>query len=114
MPSAADLRAQRRVEVEVGKFTFICRRPTQGDAMRFGLNRDSTVLDFARNLVDDWKGVTEFDVFGTGDSEKPLPWDKELWLEWLDDRGDFWVPIADKVCDAWVKHSEGVKEAAGE
>ena len=114
MPSAAELRAQRRIEIKVGKFTFIGRRPTQGDAIRLGLNRNSTVLDFARNLVDGWKDVTEFDVFGTGDKEAPLPFDKDLWLEWIDDRGDFWVPIADAVCDAWVAHTEGVKEAAGE
>lgn len=113
MRTISDLEKQRRIEVTVGKHTFVCRRPTAADFARMAMANATEPFEFARRYVTDWKNVSERDVFGEGD-DTPLKFDLAVWQAWCDDQPDFWGPIANALLDAFKAHRGIVDEAVGE
>ena len=114
--NAARKRSSRRVEVTVGKFVFVCRRPTEHDVIDMHTRNALTdVFAFAVEFVIDWKGVTSADVFPDepGDATA-LEFDAELWREWVAERPDFWTPIAEACSNAYVAYRDKVQGAVGE
>lgn len=114
MRTASDLEKQRRIEVTVDKFTFVCRRPTAVDFARMATAQATEPFEFARRFVTDWRNVTEADVFGDGDTVAPLPFDLALWQAWCDDKPELWGPIANALLDAFRAHRGIVDDAVGE
>jgi len=104
----AKLRKSREFEVAVGTITFICRRPTDGDAVAW--HRDgASFSDLTKRCVIGWSGVTENDITGNGVND-PADFSPELWAEWVVDRSDFWEPLATKILDAYQRHAAEVEE----
>lgn len=103
MSLLARIRKNREFRVTVGKFTFICRRPTSVEIVPLcpmdvdGIRRLDNRLA-AQNQVAGWECVTEDDVIGNGNAD-PAIFDIALWQEWCADRNDFWKPIG-KACGA--------------
>jgi len=105
------LRNSRKVTVKVGKFKFIARRPTDGEASELRKNGlDRNTLHVAREFVTGWEDVTEADVVPSGGPDA-VPFYRQLWHEWCDDRPDFWEPIWNAVMDAYVLHAKNRKDA---
>lgn len=113
MRSLSDLEKQRRIEVTVGKFTFVCRRPVAVDFAKMAMENRHAPFEFARQFVVDWKGVTERDIFGEG-ADEPVPFDLPLWQAWCDDSPELWGPIANTLLDAYRAHKGMVDDAVGE
>lgn len=101
---ARALRKQREFKVEIGKFTFTARRPTDVEAL--AIHRENMTFDqIATRFVVDWSGVTEDDIKGGGSTVAP-PFDREDWETWCSDRPDFWQPISLKLLEKYGEHME--------
>lgn len=107
----AAMRKHRELKVPVGKFVFICRRPTDEEAV--GLFRAGGLSNslIARNHVVGWENVSAADMPG-GDNSDPLPFDVDVWREWCADRNDFWPPIGEACMAAYNEHAEKLRDAA--
>jgi hypothetical protein len=105
------LRKGREVRVEVGKFTFVIRRPT--DLQMLGVGGLDTEAQARRALgfVIDWANVVEDDLVG-GANMDPVKFDADLWLEWASDHSEFWEPIAKAAYSAYTEHAKREGEAA--
>lgn len=104
------LRKQRELKVVVAGMTFIARRPTDVEMVaisRAGID----VSEIAARHVIGWDGVTENAIAGGGGSAV-VPFDAELWREWLADRPDFWLPIGNAVLEAYGLHQRQMDDAA--
>lgn len=94
------LRRARECRAEVGKFTFILRRPTDLEwASVQGEGPGERILPF----VVGWEGVTEGDILNGGDPH-PLPFDAAACAEWLSDRPDLFTAVADAIVKAYLDH----------
>lgn len=113
MRTLSDLEKQRRIEVTVDKWTFVCRRPTAVDFARMAATQSVEPFEFCRRFVVGWKGVTEKDVFDEG-TDAEIEFELPLWQAWVDDRPDFWGPIANTLLDAYRAHKGQVDDAVGE
>jgi len=102
---AARLRKQRQFTVEVGKFKFTVRRPTDVEALEIFSSGPVRFDRLATEFVVDWGVVVEDDIAGGG-SQIPVPFDRELWEEWIADRTDFWQPIGKKILSTYQEHAE--------
>ncbi len=99
------LRKGREHSVQVGKFTFKYRRPTQME-MESLLEKMPFNFDFVLTFVTGWEGVTYNDIVGGGETDEPATFSPILWKEWLADRGEFWNPIYKAITDTyndWIK-----------
>jgi hypothetical protein len=113
MRTFSDLEKQRRIEVTVDKYIFVCRRPTAADFARMAMTNQHEPFEFARRFVVDWRNVSERDVFGDG-SEESIAFDLALWQAWCDDSPEFWGPLANTLLDAYRAHKGMVDDAVGE
>lgn len=100
----AQIRKNRELKVTVGKFVFLCRRPTDVEALEIHQQGGGFAL-IAHRFVDGWENVVEDDIVG-GATMTPIEFDRDVWQEWCADRPDFWAPIAEGVLGAYTAHSE--------
>jgi hypothetical protein len=103
------LRKNRELKVTVGKFTFICMRPTAEEMVEF-YQKSTSNSEITRRSVIGWDGVTEDDIVGGG-VQTPLPFDAGVWAEWCADRSDFWPVITNRLLDAYKQHAAQIKDA---
>jgi hypothetical protein len=96
------IRATRISPVTVGKYTFTIRRPT--DIERITL-AGTTHIDILKKFVVGWAGVQEIDLV-PGGTDITVPFDSELFVEWVSDQPGMWAPIIDGVLDAMRLHDE--------
>lgn len=109
MSAVADkLRAARETTVDVGKFKFRVRRPTELEMIELqGRAKGRAVLPY---LIG-WVGVTTLDMMPGGDAH-PLDYDAAVAYEWLTDRLDLLQPLADGVFAAYDAHEKSREAAA--
>lgn len=108
---AERIRKNRELKVDVGRWTFIARRPTeeQGGLLLqeiFGGNEKAVLTvqqcaRIARDYVVDWKGVIEDDLIGGGGQDEVM-FDAEDWSEFIADHRECWEPIGLKVIDGYL------------
>ena len=99
------IRLARQSQFEAGGFTFTISRPTDLDIATLG---DKSMQQVAAKFVCGWN-LKELDVIpgGTG---SPAPFDSELFAEWLADRPEFWMPLAEEILARYKQHVEGREE----
>jgi hypothetical protein len=102
------IRAARQVNVHIDGLGFTVRRPTdmemaklKTDAVRQGFS-DADVL---RKYVVDWKGVQEIHLI-PGGSPVDVPFEADLFMEWVSDRPDCWTPLVDAILEAYRAHED--------
>ncbi len=100
------MRKQRELEVKVGNFTFIARRPTDAQLIEVGRN-----IDLCEKFVIGWNGVTENDIIGGGGTD-PIPFSAALWAEMYGDHPEFWEPIAAAILAAYQAHAASAAETS--
>lgn len=108
-PLIARMRKQRECRVQVGKFVFIARRPTDVEALALHHAGDG-LSEIARKFVVGWEGVTEDDIVGGGGSDV-IAFDPDIWADWCADRPSFWEPIGTCVLEAYQEHAKAVTDA---
>jgi hypothetical protein len=59
--------------------------------------------EFLKKFVVDWKGVKEIDLIPGGDPFD-VPFDSELFYEWLSDNPKFWEPIINGIIESYRAH----------
>ena len=96
------IRKARESTVEVDGHTFSYRRPT--DIQAQGMSYDSlqdAVKDVA-GFYFDWD-MTELDLIpgGTGES---VPFDSELFWEWVQDNPKYWEKLVKAVLDSYKEY----------
>ena len=114
-PSIADrIRAARETQVTVGEWTFTIRRPTDLMLAQWQAS-DDTGVERVRQMfaecVIGWANVKERDLFpGGGDLD--VPFDKEGFLEWAEDRLELVTALSKAIWDAIGAWSERAKADA--
>lgn len=96
------LRKARESRIEVGEWVFTIRRPTDMEVIELqeqgGLN-----LRNALQFVTGWN-LREIDLI-PGGAPDPVPFDAELFREWVADRPEVWSPLAEGIGDAYRRHA---------
>jgi hypothetical protein len=101
------LRATRESSLTAGGHTWTLRRPTDAEAVRL---RDASALDLVHRYVIGWD-LREIDLI-PGGSPVPLPFDADLWVDWVADQPHLWEPISSAVIDAYLAHQRAREDAA--
>lgn len=109
------LRADRKIEVQVGHITFFGQCPLYARLMRIinEYSEDKTVSAdavIASIAVTGWEGVTEADIIPGGDPSVLVPFDQELYRELVMDRIVWWTSISRAVTKS-VFDRQVIKEA---
>lgn len=107
------LRKNREFKKTVGRWTFIGRRPTDVEAgpIFHDPSKKVTLADLARDYYTDWEKVVEDDVIGGG-GQDAVPFDRDLWREWVSDHPALWEPLGVAVIEAYTTHVQHLEDAA--
>lgn len=101
------LKRARERKVEVAGNSFTIRRPTDAEVVAMDGRR---ALDYVQAFVVDWD-LAELAVVPGGGPEK-VPFDRDLWAEWVSDRPQIWEPLANALLEDYKAHVEA-RETAG-
>lgn len=102
------IRKAREIGVEADGRQFTIRRPTDEEAVR--ISRDNAdMLAIVKRFTIGWS-LAELDLVPGGGPEK-VPFDADLFGEWVADQPAVWEPLAQAIMDAYKAHSDK-REAA--
>lgn len=102
------LRKARESWATVGGFEFLIRRPT---ALEGAELRSRGPAEKLAACVVDWKGVTEQHLVPGGAAD-PVPFDTEVFVEWVSDRPELLTGITEAITAAIVAHQKRREELA--
>jgi hypothetical protein len=105
----AKIRKARLSEIEAGGKRFTICRPTDLEVAKMRGEALSPFDIMVRHVVG-WQ-LTERDLVGDG-SDAAVPFDGDLFAEWVVDQPDLWQPLAEAVMGAYAKHREAMEAAA--
>jgi hypothetical protein len=108
-PLIAQIRKARLSQIEVGGRKFTIRRPTDLEAATMASERLSP-FDVVLKHVVDWQ-VCERDIVSQG-GDAAVPFDADLFAEWVVDQPDLWQPLAEAVMGAYARHRDAMEAAA--
>lgn len=104
------LREQRRFWVDLGGGLRVqLQRPREAEMPRFVRGVD---VDHVAAQAVDWQGFTEATFAGAAGSSEPLPFDADLWAEYVGDHLQAVQTCASALAEAITAHLER-KAAAG-
>jgi hypothetical protein len=106
-PLIDKIRKARQQTVTCDKFGFVIRRPTNLEMLKLKGRADQETL--LRQFVVDWTGVSGLDIYGGGTGD-PVPFDADLFVEWIADRPHYWEPITQAIVDAYQQHEQQLGE----
>jgi hypothetical protein len=124
------LKKSRRNDVTVEGKTFTIRRPTRMEAMDWlgDLDADAYKRFFEqqfslsdkqwkalaweglRRFVDDWPGMQEIDII-PGGVGAPLPFDRDLFLDWVQDHPAIITQLGYQILMAWMQYLQTQEDA---
>jgi len=93
------IRRARELKVPVNGKNYTIRRPTDAEAVEMPSTR---AFDFVCAFVVGWD-LVELDLIPGGGPEA-VPFDADLWREWVADHPDLWQPLAMAMKDAYIAH----------
>jgi hypothetical protein len=112
---SAQLLKARDSVVEVGRFKFTVRRPSEAELMRRRHRANgSDLLTNLASVQEDvvgWDGVLESDILDGGASEA-VPFNRVVYAMWIEDRADLWEALAkhiEKVVDEHQRKIEALR-----
>jgi hypothetical protein len=109
---AEKIRAARRIEVKVGKCTFIGTRATLEEAQVYKFKSQIGTLtdaDICRKHIDGWAGVRASDVLdGAPDTE--IDFSKEVFSEVIGEKSEWWNAIATEIVADAIRRQDERKE----
>lgn len=110
------MRAQRAVwmDLEPGKRVQVIR-PREAELIEhFLLQRGGHTAELQRvqQFVVGWEGFTEADFLGAAGASDPLPFNAELWAEWISDHLALVPKVAQKLVEIIEAHAATKEEAA--
>jgi hypothetical protein len=104
-PLIAKLRAKRSGVVTIDGRTFTVRRPTLHEYLQYRTedNRVHIPVEDLRKFVTDWGGFTELDFWGGGSSET-VPFDPDLFMEWIADYPKIWTRLLNEILESFNRY----------
>lgn len=99
MITLEQMRRARRRDVRAGPFGFTVELPTEMKLFALAGSESDNFLANARLVkacVIGWKDVRECDLVPAG-AEDEVPFKRDLFEEWIEDRPDLWGPIVEAV-----------------
>jgi hypothetical protein len=113
---SAQLLKARDSVVEVGRFKFTVRRPTEMERLR-RLHRSSgsdmlAALISVQEDVIGWDGVLESDI-KAGEPDTPAAFSRVIYAMWIEDRPDLWVPIREHLIKVAQDHEKKIEKLQG-
>jgi hypothetical protein len=106
------IRKGRNTLVYTGGFGFTVRRPTDLEAVTV-LRQKMDMGDFLRRFVVDWVDVRESDLINGG-SPVPVPFDADLFIEWIVDKPTLWGDLHNAINAAYETHIQSLEKSVGE
>jgi len=94
------MRKARESRVKVGAVTLTIRRPTDMDALDLSFSSTREAIVGVSRFVVDWSGMNEIDLVPGGTSE-PVPFDDEIFVEWIQDKPQYWEDLIKGVRDSY-------------
>lgn len=104
------LQRARQSTVTSGGRTFTIRRPTDLEIAEFGGRIAQRQL--LTRFVVDWGVMSEIDLGIPGGGPDPVPFDPDLWEEWVADHMECWGDISNAVVTGYGRHKEAMEAAA--
>ena len=104
------LRRARQTTITTGGRTFTIRRPTDLEMAELGGRIAQRQL--LTRFVTDWGAMSEIDLGIPGGGPDPVPFDAELWEEWIADHTEYWPDISKAVVEGYRSHRASLEEAA--
>lgn len=97
------IRKARESTIEVGGHQFTVCRPTDEEALTLG-RQNVTLVDVVKRFTRGWN-LAEIDVIPGGGPEK-VPFDADLFAEWVADRTEVWEPLGNAIMDLYKTHAD--------
>lgn len=104
------LRRARQSTVPSGGRTFTIRRPTDLEMYELAGKIDQRAL-LVRFVVD-WGALTEIDLGIPGGGPELVPFDPDLWAEWIADHPEHWDDISAAAIEGYRAHKTALEDAA--
>lgn len=104
------LKQARIGTVKTGGFTFTYRRPTDLEVAQLRQSDRVRESDILERFVTDWAGVSRADIV-PGMDAGPVPFDTEIFMEWIADRPDLWPAIVEAIMTAYWQHLDQLAAA---
>jgi hypothetical protein len=106
-PLIEKIRRARQQTVTCDKYSFTVRRPTNLEMLKLKGRADQETL--LRQFVTGWDNMTELDIY-SGGTGAAVPFDSDLFVEWIADRPHYWEPITQAIVDAYQQHDQQLGE----
>lgn len=103
MSLADKIRKSRESTVEAGGRSWTIRRPTDEEAALISANGDG-LLAIIKRFVIGWP-LTELDLI-PGGSGVAVPFDRDVFAEWVADQPDLWEPLGGAILAAYKTHAD--------
>ena len=103
------IRKARETIVEVDGAKFTIRRPTAAEQFDLLGGDEIDYLRVVQHCVVDWS-LKEIDLI-SGGNPVAVPFDAELWAEYVSDRPDLWQPIFGAIADLIAAHRKKDEDA---
>jgi len=97
------IRKAREVGVDADGRKFTIRRPTD-EEMAIAVANGDGLLPIVKRFVIGWD-LVEIDLIPGGSPEK-VPFDSELFAEWVADQPSVWTPLGNAVIAAYKAHAD--------
>lgn len=99
----------RQSKVEAGGHVFTIMRPTDGDMMRL---RGADDIEAISRFVVGWSDSVSSLALGIpGGDSMPVPFDKDLFRDWLEDQPELWPVLSAAILEAYKAHHAAVEDA---
>lgn len=100
------LRKSRESVIDVCGHRLAIRRPT--DLQATGMRYDSLrkAVEGVAPYVIGWEDMTELKLGIPGGTGAEVPFDSELFLEWISDKPEMWAPLSEGVLKAFTNHRD--------
>ena len=105
------MRKARESVIETGGHRYTIRRPTDLQIVEMEARDGGLSLRNALGFVIGWD-LEEIDLVPGGTTER-VPFDPELFMEWISDKPADWGNIMQALRSAYRKHEEQMEQAKG-
>ncbi len=111
MSLADKIRKSRETKLDVGGYKLRIRRPSDIEASSMTYETHREAIEGILPFVIGWDDVKEIDLIAGG-APDPVPFEQEIFREWIYDQPTLWAPLVDGVLAAYKAHRERM-EAKG-
>lgn len=103
------IRQERKFKHQIGNIIFTIQIPKINYFVKNLQNEELTGDEVIQENIINWEGITENDFFGD-DSDTPVPFDREILIEYLSDRPQVVTELFSKLIEKATERSSRLAE----